>query len=105
MDETIKLINKWFDLKYDTYDNLEYDGSIYLYYKGEIYADIRIIKSHKLIVYKSNFYEEFSNVISINYFDFNYFISRWIEKKFNLIGLVAHNPNISGNILLKVPLI
>ena len=98
-----KVIYKWFEMTYQTYDNLEHDDSIYLYYEGERYAEIRIDKKSKFIDYNWKFYEEFSEIIHIERNVFQGFMSKWVEDTFNLKGFTTEYPAYTPGYLLKIP--
>ena len=86
------VIYKWFDMKYQTYDKLETDESIYLYYEGDEYIDIMIDKKSNSIYYKWEFWEEFSGVFPIQRIYFEWIIFKWVGDTFNLKGFTPTAP-------------
>jgi hypothetical protein len=100
-----QVINKWFEMKLKTYDRLEYDDSINLYYEGQEYADIRIHKKFKLIYYKWELYEEFSEIIPLHYSEFEEFMIKWVEDTFGLKGFTPYELASFGWTGLKIPLV
>lgn len=87
--EITQVIYKWFGMKYETYDKLEHNGSIYLYYKGETNPEIRIDIKNKHLYFIWNVYIEFSQIISVEINDFKPGICKWVEDTFNLTGVVS----------------
>ena len=104
-EEIKKVLYRWFDIKFSAYDRLEHDGSIYLYYDGEEYADIRILKKHEIIAYKSSIYEEFFQIISLDRYVFEGAISKWVGDTFNLKGFTPASWDVKKMKLLEIPLI
>ena len=100
--EIEKILYKWFEMKYQTYDKLEYDDSIYLYYEGQKYADIVIYKKHNNIYYNSYFKNEFSEIFPIELDEFNQFISKWVEDTFNLRGFTPEITLFHSSYWLKI---
>lgn len=98
-----KVINKWFDIKYLTYDKLYHDDSIYLYYDDKEYADIRILKKIKYIYYEWSLYEEFYEMIRKEPIEFNNFMSKWVEDNFNLKEFTPLPASLIFRDRLKIP--
>ena len=81
-----EIIYKWFDMKYQTYNKLDRDGSIYLSNEGNEYADIWIDKKSKYIFYEWELYKEFYELIPLEYLEFEKFMDKWVEHTFGLKG-------------------
>lgn len=97
-------IHKWFDMNYITYDKLEHDNSIYLYYQGNKYADIRINNDRKVICFNPKLLEEFCTIFPSKRWNFNEFICDWVELKFNMEpNTITHSINCTRDLWLKVP--
>lgn len=105
-DETKKILYKWFNLKYDTYDKLERDGSIYLYYEGEEYAEIVIDKKREIIDYYIwSTFKEFWQIIPIKESEFENIMSEWVENTFGLKGYAPSVYSSIDSLPFKIPLI
>lgn len=95
---------RWFEMKYRTYDKLEHGNSIYLYYDGEEYADIRILNKNNLVIYNIKFYDEFSELFPIELNDFEEIILNWIKDTFNLNDIINILVRYGRAKTLKTPL-
>lgn len=88
-NETKQILYRWFDMKYDTYDKLERDGSIYLYEKNKKYIDIVIIKEKKMLHFNPDIYDEWCEMIPTGRDDFARFLSEWVEDTFHFNGFIS----------------
>lgn len=98
-----KIISKWFDIKYQTYSKLEHNGTIYLYYDGEEYADIRIDAKYERLFYNRKLYLEISLIISLQQYEFEDFMITWVENTFKLNELVGAYYFSEFSDKLKIP--
>lgn len=96
-------INKWFDLNYTMYDKMFNKNSVYLYYHGDQYANIRIDKKYKVIYYYYGFYKEFSLIFNQSIEKLDYYMGRWIEDSFGLVGFEIIDCMIPDLSPLEIP--
>lgn len=107
-----KYIYKWFDMIYQSYDRLDYNGfayrypikSIYLYDNGSEYADIVISMVIKPSYYNIKLYNEFYVIFPLNQLLFEHYMTEWVKSKFNLDYVDFSTEQISSTSMLKLPL-
>lgn len=107
-----KYIYKWFDMIYQSYDRLDYNGfvfrypikSIYLYDNGSEYADIVISMVIKPSYYNIKLYDEFYVIFPLKQLLFEHYMTEWAKSKFNLDYVDFSTEQISSTSMLKLPL-
>lgn len=85
-DETKQILYTWLDMKYESYNKLEIDNLIYLYYDTKAYIDIMINKNYRKIYYELDIFYEFYYIIPIQLYEFEDIMIDWIENTLNLKG-------------------
>lgn len=102
-DKLEDIIYKWLLIKFENYNEIEYDDSIYLYDDGQKYADIRINKRHNWVNYNISFWEEFSETFSLDYGEFKRIMSNWIKKTLNVDIRISYLDTVESWNNLYIP--
>ena len=98
-DEVKKLIaaNIYFNLYMDSLEEVvKDDGEIYLREYGDKYVKITIIKKEFKCWVDFDFWDEFSQLFSLQNDDVNSIISKWVEDTYRLIGINSRRTRRRG---------
>lgn len=98
-----RAISMWFNMKYELYNKLDHDDSIYFYYEGHKFAEIRIDKKYKFIYYKWDFRDEFFEVFPTQIGQFKEFITKWVGDTFGLMGFSPLGRMNTYSLEFKIP--
>lgn len=71
-------------IRYNSYLKLEYKNSIYLYYDGLDYAEIRIDRNDGWVYCNYKFWDDFSQTFEYSKSNFDKFIKNWCGDVFDV---------------------
>ena len=88
-ESKLKAMTVWFNNYMNILEEFvdKYTGDIYLREYGDIYVKVWIQKKYSICWVDFDFWEEFSELFSLEFSDTQSFITRWVEDTYQLKGI------------------